>query len=46
MRNVLQHAIDGALCWVVVQVQDTRSLADGLAELKPVGDRFAGSVNE
>jgi hypothetical protein len=46
MRDVLQHAVDRALSWVGGQVQHTRGLADGLAELKPVGDLFAGSVNE
>jgi hypothetical protein len=46
VRDVLQHTVDGALRWVVVQVQHAGSLADGLAELKPVGDFFAGSVNE
>ena len=46
MRDVLQHAVDGALGWVVVQVQHAGSLADGLAELESIGDLFAGSVNE
>ena len=46
MRDVLQHAVDGALGWVIGQVQHTGSLADGLAELESIGDLFAGSVNE
>ena len=46
MRDVLQNAVDVALGGVIGQVQDARSLADRLAELKTVGDLFAGSVNK
>jgi hypothetical protein len=46
MGDVLQHAVNGAFGWIAGQVQNAGSLADGLAELEPVGDLFACGVNE
>jgi hypothetical protein len=46
MRDILQNPIDSDLSGIGGQVQHTRSLADCLAELKAIGDLFAGSVNE
>ena len=44
--DVLQHAIDGALCRVVVQVQDAGGLADGLAKLEAVRNLSVCSEDE
>jgi hypothetical protein len=46
MRDVLQHAIDGGFGGIGGQMQHAGSLADGLAELKAVGNLFACSVNQ
>jgi hypothetical protein len=46
MRDILQNPVDGDLSGIAGQVQHARSLADRLAELKAIGDLFAGSVNE
>ena len=46
MRDVLQHAIDGDFGWIVGEVQHAGSFADGLAELKPIGNFFTCGVNQ
>jgi hypothetical protein len=46
MGDVLQHAVDGALCRAVVQVQHAGGFADGLAQLEPVGNLSVCSENE
>ena len=46
MRDVVEHAIDGALRRMTRQMELASSLADGLAELESIRDLFACCINE
>jgi hypothetical protein len=46
MRDVLQYAVNGGFSGIGGQMQHAGGFADGLAELKTIGDLFACSVNQ